>query len=83
MVGLLQHATRVVRFGRTFTARMYATAARTAANIVCSRTTFLHEVKQRVQVGPGLVACVYMKFKAVNVEATMQQLYGQINYNVL
>ena len=28
LVGLLQHATRVVRCGRTFVARMYATAAR-------------------------------------------------------
>ena len=28
LVGLLQHATKVVKCGRTFTARMYATAAK-------------------------------------------------------
>jgi len=43
LVGLLQHATKVVRCGRTFVARMYATAASKG-----EATSFLHWTEQGI-----------------------------------
>jgi len=43
LVGLLQHATKVVKPGRTFVSRMYATAAR--AKLLSHRTRLTPEFK--------------------------------------
>ena len=53
LIGLLQHATKVVKCGCTFTGRMYTTAVK-----VKELATLLHKAEQRVQVRLGLVACL-------------------------
>ena len=51
VVGLLQHAARVIRCGHTFMAWMYATAAK-----VKEGAPFLHQTRQRVSIRYCLVA---------------------------
>ena len=53
LVGLLQHATKVVKSGRTFVSRMYATAAK------MKRLSFPHQTQQRFPLRPAVVEHVH------------------------
>ena len=52
LVGQLQHATKVVKHGRTFVARLYSTAAKV------QEMDFLHKTKHGLSLRYMLMACI-------------------------
>ena len=73
LVGQLQHACKVVRYGRTFVARMYCTASK-----VKELDFYIYKAQQSLQVKPLLVAYISEELSAcLNWQTKIHQLTSQ------